>query len=675
MKDDMSDPGTNSLADMMMRGVKKAGTEADTSIDGLAKAAASLDMRETEAKLTETARQLRSDTFNLMVMGRFKNGKSTLLNALLGGTTTPVDLGGQLGPMVVDDLPATATLTGVVYAEQPYIRVWSFDGASQDWSLERYLRESTLDADQLESARRFQHIREFEMGFPARLCHAGVTIYDSPGLDEHADRTKITQDAVQRCDAAVLVYRSDVLMGQNELMNAADLVKDGTRIFTVVNLMNARACDDRLQGFVWNRYVRDHQGGPAWAGQDSASRDIYFVDAEHARQARYHGDESLAATSGLAELERRLADFLLRERHHVHLARYATQATNLSATIEQHIDQRIRAGRTDQARLFEAFQAMLPVLDAIRARPAKLPSLFSRYRSEANSALASSFTAEVGRIRADLPDHLAPADLGISRVAALFRQQKAANSIAELISEFVRERLSQWEQNEAQKLLQPILERLNEEIEEEISAIGRQFGEIHLELTGWEIGAGHKPLVGTTERVLSAAAGIVLGNVGGAVAGGAGGWRGAAGSAAGAFTAGVVLGLLGFTLASPIVVPVALAASLLGGLTAGTVGLDKRAKEHGVDEADKILSALPAELNEKMAQQLGTCFAQLETAITGEITAAIAEEERNIREMVDSNQREQADRDRILASLEESKAKVAGHLATLRKAVTIAQQG
>ena len=51
----MSDPGTNSLADMMMRGVKKAGTEADTSIDGLAKAAASLDMRETEAKLAAYA--------------------------------------------------------------------------------------------------------------------------------------------------------------------------------------------------------------------------------------------------------------------------------------------------------------------------------------------------------------------------------------------------------------------------------------------------------------------------------------------------------------------------------------------------------------------------------------------------------------------------------------------
>jgi Dynamin family len=671
----LSHTGASSLADMMMRGVEKAEAEADKSIGGLAEVAGRLDMRETEAKLTETARQLRSDTFNLMVMGRFKNGKSTLLNALLGGTTAPVDLGGQQGPMVVDDLPATATLTGVVYAEQPYIRVWSFDGTSQDWPLDRYLRESTLDVDQLESARRFQDIREFEMGFPARLCQAGVTIYDSPGLDEHDDRTKITQDAVQRCDAAVLVYRSDVLMGQNELMNATDLIKDGTRIFTVVNLMNARAADDRLKGFVWNRYVRDNQGGPAWDGQDAGSRDIYFVDAEHARQARYQGDEQLAADCGLAELERRLADFLLRERHHVHLKRYATQATNLTETIDQHIDQRIRAGRTDQARLAEAFQTMLPSLDALRGRPAKLPRLFSRYRTETESALAASFTAEVGRIRADLPGQLALADLGLSKVTGAFRQKQAVDQVAELISSFVRERLARWEQDEAQKLLRSILDRLNAEIEEEITAIGQEFGEIHLNLTGWEIAAGGKPMVGTTERVLSAAASILLGDVAGAVAGGYAGWRGAAGSVAGAIGAGFILGMLGLGLAAPIALPVLLAATFFGSATFVGHGLEKRVKDHGLAEADKMLSGLPAELNPKMAQQLGKSFAALETVVTREITAAITEEERNIREMVEANQRDQSDRDRMLASLEQSKTEVAGHLATLRRAVTIAQQG
>lgn len=671
----MPDTGTSSLADMMMRGVEKAEAEADGSIRGLAQVAAALDMRETEARLSETAHQLRSDTFNLMVMGRFKNGKSTLLNALLGGTTAPVDLGGQLGPMVVDDLPATATLTGVIYADQPYIKVWDFDGTSEEWPLDRYLRDSTLDVDQLENVRRFQHVREFEMGFPARLCQAGVTIYDSPGLDEHDDRTKVTQDAVRRCDAVVLVYRSDVLMGQNELMNSADLVKEGTRIFTVVNLMNARTVDDRLKGFVWNRYVRDHQGGPAWSGQDISTRDIYFVDAERARRARYESDEELAVACGLAELERRLAGFLLRDRHHVHLKRYATQATLMTESIEQHIDQRIRAGRTDQARLAEAFQSMLPKLDALRGRPAKLPQLFSRFRADAEAALTVSFTAEVARIRADLPGHVDQADLGLNKYTAALQQKKAVETVSELIATFVRQRLTRWEQTAAQELLGGLLGRLNKEIEAEIAAIGREFGEIHLNLTGWESGRGGKPLVGTTERVLSAAASILLGNVTGAIAGGYAGWRGAAGSAIGVFGAGLVLGLLGVSLASPIVLPVLLVSTAFGSVTFVNRGLDKRVKSHGLQAADSMLSGLPGEMNPRLAEQVGKGFAEVEAVVTKEITAAITEEERNIREMVAANQRDQAEREQTLASLEQTKATVAEHLATLRRAVTIAEQG
>lgn len=672
----MPDTGTSSLADMMMRGVEKAEAEADGSIRGLAEVAASLDMRETEARLSDTARQLRSDTFNLMVMGRFKNGKSTLLNALLGGTIAPVDLGGQLGPMVVDDLPATATLTGVIYADKPYIKVWDFDGTSEDWPLDRYLAESTLGDDELANARRFQHVREFEMGFPARLCQAGVTIYDSPGLDEHDDRTKVTQDAVRRCDAVLLVYRSDVLMGQGELMNAARLIKEGTRVFTVVNLMNGRAPDDRIKAFVWNKYVRDHQGGPAWTGQDLSSRGIYFVDAERARRARYQDDEELAAACGLAELERRLADFLLRDRHHVHLKRYAMQAVNLTEGVSQHIDQRIRAGRTDQARLAEAFQAMLPSLEAIRDRPAELPHMFGRYLADAESALTASFKAEVGRVRAELPEHVNRADLGLGKmITAALQQKKAQDKVSELITSFIRDRLARWEQDEAQRLLRDLLSRMNEEITAKITAIGREFGEIHLELTGWEGGKGGKPMVGTTERVLSAAASILLGDITGAIAGGYAGWRGAAGSAAGAITAGVVLGLLGVSVASPIVLPVALAASAFGGMSVVAHGMEKRVKSHGLAAADSMLSGLPSEINPKLAGQLGKSFAELEAIVTKEITAAITEEERNIREMVAANQRDQAEREQTLASLEQSKATVAEHLGTLRRAVTIAEQG
>jgi signal transduction histidine kinase len=73
------------------------------------------------------------------------------------------------GPMAVDDLPATATLTSVRFAERPYVRMWSLDGKSEDWSLERYLRESTLGVDEQQNQARFQNIREFSLSIAHEL--------------------------------------------------------------------------------------------------------------------------------------------------------------------------------------------------------------------------------------------------------------------------------------------------------------------------------------------------------------------------------------------------------------------------------------------------------------------------------------------------------------------------
>lgn len=674
-EDKVPNPGSESLYDQVKRGGAQAKESAATAIVGLTELAEQLEMRETAGKLRVTDKQLRSDTFNLIVMGRFKNGKSTLLNALMGGTTKDVALDGHKGPMVVDDLPATATLTAVCYADEPYVKAWGFDGKVESWSLSRYLRESTLDIDEQESQKRFSHIREFEMGFPARLCQAGVTVYDSPGLDEHESRTLITRDATKRCDAAVVVYRSDVLMGVGEMMNAAGLVADGTRIFTVVNLWGTRAVDARLRGFVWNKYVRDHLGGPKWDNQDLGARDIFFVNAALARDARYDGDEERFRQSRLAEFEQRLGEFLVRDRQHVHLRKFTTQASNLSDTIDKHIAQRLLATQADQEALREAYTSLVPKLDAIRARPKKLAEIFVRFLGEAQTVLVASFVQTVARIRQELPAHLEATNLPSGeKFAKVFKQKKLQEEAARTVSDFVTERVDNWSQQEANALLQPLLERLGEEIESEIMAIERQYDEIHFELTGWQV----KPeegvaLVGTTERVLSAVAGLLLGDLSAAITGGAGGWRGAAGGISGALGTAFILGALGLA-TSVVFFPLTLAAAFTFGIIFGGRGFEQRLKVKVREATDPLIANLADEMAPKISQKLADDFELIEKTVTEEITAVIDEEERNIRQIVELNRRNQADRDELAAQLNEAKSVVAQHRLTLQQALTIAQQ-
>ena len=669
----MPDTDETTLSKGIRDGREQAMRTADTAIKGLAAAADSLDMKETAGKLRESAQQLNDDTFKIIVMGRFKNGKSTLLNALLGGTTRPVKLNGHKGPMVVDDLPATATLTGVSYAEDPYVRSVGFDNSTESWSFDKYLQESTLGIDELESERRFQSVREFEMGYPAVLCREGVVVYDSPGLDEHKSRTLITRDATRRCDAAIIVYRSDVLMGEGELVTANEVVADGTKLFTVVNLWGSRQLDDRLRGFVWNKYVRDQLSGPTWNNQDLSQRDIYFVNADRARDGRYESDEDEVESSGLADFERALMKFLVNDRLGVHLEKFVTLSNNLSKTIDLQIAQRQRAAQVDREKLKAAYAEAIPKLAAIRARPARLAKIFDQYRAEAESTVLRSFGRTVARIQNELPAHLASVELpSAKKVTAVYQQKKLQQEAATAVSDFVRDSMDQWGNREVKKELAPVLERLTDDIENEVAAVAREFDEIRVNL-GWAGPGTPGSVISTTERVAAAVAGLVFGDIVGAATGGAGGLRGAAGSIGGAIGAGVVLSLLGIT-SMTVLFPVAIVAAVVLGSMTGRMGLEKRVKDKMIEQTMPMLAVMPAESEASITKEIAAFFKRVESATTSELTAVIQEEERGIKQTVELNQREQDQRESALTKLAETAGAVAENRVALQRALVLARQ-
>jgi hypothetical protein len=660
------------LSAIIAEGGRQARNNTDAAIRGLAEVAEKLDLRETADNLRQTREQLRSDKFKLVVMGRFKNGKSTLLNALLGGTTTPVALEGHKGPMVVDDLPATATLTSVQYAEKPYVRACGFDGSSEEWSFARYLRDSTLDADERVSQQRFQAIKEFEMGYPARLCKEGVLVYDSPGLDEHSSRTLITREAARTCDAAIIVYRTDTLMGRSELDDAASVVAAGTRLFTIVNLWNGRKVDDRLRSYVWNKYVRDHSGGPAWnKSQDLSQRDIYFVNAELARNGRYDDEEASVEASGLADFERALAKFLIENRQQVHLEKFATIAVNLCADIDTRISQRQTAAQQDREDLKARYVAVPAKLEANRVRPTRLPKIFAHYRVDAEATLTTSFARLVARIREELPDHLESIALPSGeKYTKVLRQKQLKAEAATVISDFVVARIDTWSNQDVKAELSPILGRLGEEIESEIDAIGRELDEIHLQL-GWGELDANGSAVRSSERVLAAVEDMGLTT--GAITGSASGWRGAAGSVAGAVGVSFLMGALGVT-SLVVFAPAALAAAVVLGVLASGRGLENRLKFKVLQEGDKLIAQMPDQLQPAIRDHVAQSFAFLETNVTKQVRALIEEEERHIAQGIELNQSEQVERVRAVAALNEAEVTFRQHRDALRQAIVTARQ-
>jgi hypothetical protein len=655
-------------------------SQAIEAITGLRSVAERLALKDTAGALGEVAGGLRSDSFNMMVVGRFKSGKSTLMNALMAGTTSPVNLDGAQGLMVVDDLPATAVLSAVTFAEEPSVRVWKTDRKWEAWSLGRYLRESTLGDDEEENTRRFQDIAQFEIGFPARLCRSKVTLYDSPGTGEHAARNAVIRAAIKRCDTALIVYNTQAPFSQEELDLDASVRAAGTRVFVVINRFHGRPVDDRLCKFVWNRYLRDYRqlNVGEWTGQDLGDYDIYFVDAKAASDGRYTGDENAYQSSGLAVLEERLGRFLIDDRLRTHLEKYTTAAVNLSDGISQQVTQRQAAIGADRERLRAAWEAEQPKLAALRSRPERLPKIIDRYRGEAAIELSASFKELVASIRADLPAHLEAARLptGEEKLLKVYHQKRLMSEATGEIQSFMDKRVAEWSNGTANEYMTDLMNRLNAEISDEVAQIGRQFDSINVALTGWDRVEFGNPgaVIGTRERVASAVAGFLVGDMVGAFTGGAGGWRGAAGSFVGAVGASAVLvGVLGVSTAGA-AIPVMAAAWLVGAAFSG-INLVPRTKKKALEMADTVLTQLPAETSAKFDADLKERFGELGKAVTAEVELFIDEQVRNLETQIQLNEQGQAEKDRILTELAGADAEIARHKDALKRAITLAKQG
>src|SRR6266568_689668 len=95
------------------------------------------------AKLREIRANLQNDTFRVIVIGRFKTGKSTFLNALLGKLTHPIpELPAGGAPLPTSDMPCTPTLTSIVYQNQPSVRLQRKGNSSwEEKSLSWYLNK------------------------------------------------------------------------------------------------------------------------------------------------------------------------------------------------------------------------------------------------------------------------------------------------------------------------------------------------------------------------------------------------------------------------------------------------------------------------------------------------------------------------------------------------------
>lgn len=244
--------------------------------------------------------RLADDRFNLMLVGRFSRGKSTLINAVLGHPYLPTGI-----------LPLTSVITTVRYGSRPQVRL-NF----RDAGLPREIPLAQLPAyvTQQSNPGNVKRVAYAEIQLPVELLRRGLFFVDSPGLGSSiAENSETTERFFPEADAFILITSYESPLSEEE-DRALHRIRQADRVvFVIVNKQDTVTASDRGQVL---DFVRER------LAQYSFSREplVFSVSARQALEGKQGRNGELIEASGIRQLEDALFHFLTEEKAEAFLA-------------------------------------------------------------------------------------------------------------------------------------------------------------------------------------------------------------------------------------------------------------------------------------------------------------------------------------------------------------------
>lgn len=242
-------------------------------------------------RIRDLGGRLHKDQLQVAVLGQFKRGKSTFINALLGEAVLPAGV-----------LPLTAIPTFIAWKASPTVRITYRDGrASEEWSpgtaaavrdeLFKFVAEEANPKNRRDVAR-------VDLFYPADLLQDGIVLIDTPGIGStHRHNTETALATLPECDVAVFVVSADPPITEIELDYLRAVRSRVARLFVVLAKTDSLAPDDiRACEMFLHRTLRE--AGIAWEAQH-----IYCVSSVDALRGKKANDASAVRQSGIGDLE------------------------------------------------------------------------------------------------------------------------------------------------------------------------------------------------------------------------------------------------------------------------------------------------------------------------------------------------------------------------------------
>jgi GTP-binding protein EngB required for normal cell division len=278
--------------------------------------------REILAKLKGVQTWIDEGRLRVAVLGQFKRGKSTLLNAILGTPLLPTGI-----------TPVTAIPTFIQAASSPSIRV-EFDDAKErfhsreernfPYILSRYVSEA-------ENPNNRAKVRRVDIAVNSASLSDSVILVDTPGVSStFVHNTRTAEAVLNDCDVGVFVLSADSPITEVELGYLDSVRSLIPKIFFVLNKVDLLDDEERPIAKAFLTKVLEDKLGP------EAPKRIFGVSSKLGLLAKQRGDAPALAASGVAQLEHTLALELANEKRAIVFATARSRALSLVGELLYH---------------------------------------------------------------------------------------------------------------------------------------------------------------------------------------------------------------------------------------------------------------------------------------------------------------------------------------------------
>lgn len=238
--------------------------------------------------------KLAEDRFNLAVVGQFKRGKSSLMNAIIGRDLLPTGL-----------LPLTSAITALCYGPKEKVVLkrtgWVIDHEIQLQELPEYVTEQGNPGNE-------KGVIEARIEMPTPFLRRGLYFVDTPGIGStRQTNTATTYNYLPQADAVIFVTSVESPLSESEENFLRDIQGYVRRLSIVANKVDLLSLQeqDQVLGYIQSKLSN--------LVQDSNVQ-MYPLSARNALQAKLDEDEKALEASGLPAFEKMLETFLAEEK-------------------------------------------------------------------------------------------------------------------------------------------------------------------------------------------------------------------------------------------------------------------------------------------------------------------------------------------------------------------------